>query len=102
MTKKSNNRIGNVKCICRNFKNNYNEILTSFDADTALTYDAGLLLIDAIKRTNSDLISLNLFKALKQGKIDGATGTIDLSLKDNPFKKVHMLCLTNGTFKVKK
>ncbi len=77
------------------FEREYHEKVTSFDADTVLTYDAGLLLLNAIaqaKSTDSEKITLALHKI----SITGVTGLIKIGVDGYPKKTIFLLKMLNG------
>jgi branched-chain amino acid transport system substrate-binding protein len=66
------------------------------DALAALGYDAALMMIDAIKRANSD-DSAKITAALAQTKnLQGVSGTITLNEKHDPVKSAVVIEMKNG------
>lgn len=83
----------------RDFENEYEEKLSSFDADTVLTYDAGLLLLSALSKT-SKLTPDSIMNQIRKTRISGVTGTIEFSGLGDPVKPVHLLRIAKGKLKV--
>ena len=79
----------------KNFYKNYGETPNSFDADPALTYDSGILLLESIRKaksTNPEKVS----KILKEISVVGATGKIKIGKRGFPEKNINILQINNG------
>ncbi|MEW6735870.1 MAG: ABC transporter substrate-binding protein [Acidobacteriota bacterium] len=81
------------------FEKEYEQPITSFDADTVLTYDAGLLLLNAIRAARST-DPHKIIAALKKVSVNGVTGPIKINRNGEPKKKIFLLQILRGRVSV--
>lgn len=78
------------KKFLREYETRYRQRLSAFDADPALTYDAGKLLLVALRKAGSQDPS-KIMSAIRSISLDGATGTIRFNSAGQPIKDVFFL-----------
>lgn len=81
--------------LMKDFEVKYQLKLNSFDADAALSYDAGMVLLSAMKNAGS-LKPDAIMNAIHDVKLDGATGPIRFSKGGRPEKSIFLLKLSEG------
>lgn len=81
--------------LSKDFQAKYQLKLNSFDADAALTYDAALVLLTAMRKATS-LTPDQIMDAIHHLDLEGATGPIKFSKNGQPIKNVYLLKMIDG------